>query len=180
MSQENRCPLCDGTVVLESRALEVVVGRRTVDVIAVVRVCNSCDEVLLEPTQMAALQQQAAEAVRTEESLLTPVEIRALRREHGLTQEQFEKLLGVGPKTVTRWEKGTVFHHGATNTLLRLLQRSPDCVRTLAELNNVQLGVVPMQSASPSVSYRYSTMHTISFHGVHRQHLLNSGEEVAA
>jgi len=68
------------------------------------------------------------EAIRriTEESyrqlgLLTPTEIRAARKGLGLTQEQLQKLLGLGGNSLSRWESGRVYQARSMDTLLRVI-----------------------------------------------------------
>ena len=68
-----------------------------------------------------------------------PDQIRGIRQGLGLTQDAFEKLLGVGPKTVVRWEKGTVFQNRSTDSLLRVVAAHPESARFLALLNGVSL-----------------------------------------
>ncbi|MBL0171910.1 MAG: helix-turn-helix domain-containing protein [Gemmatimonadaceae bacterium] len=68
---------------------------------------------------------------RADHGLLTPQELRDIRGQHDLTQQQLEQLLNVGPKTVVRWEKGTVVQNAATVTLLRLLRDVPAVYRHL-------------------------------------------------
>ena len=43
----------------------------------------------------------------------------------GLSQADLEKTLGIGPKTVVRWEKGTVRQSRAADLLLRILAAHP-------------------------------------------------------
>lgn len=62
---------------------------------------------------------------------LAPDEIRAIRRELGLTQVEAGKLLGGGPRAFTKYEAGTVKPVAATVTLLRLLRDNPDMISTL-------------------------------------------------
>jgi HTH-type transcriptional regulator/antitoxin MqsA len=88
---------------------------------------------------MDATLRRASEAIRREEGLLMPDEIRGIRHHLGLTQEAFEKLLGVGPKTVVRWEKGTVFQNRSTDSLLRVVRAEPGAVLFLARLRAVNL-----------------------------------------
>jgi len=49
-----------------------------------------------------------------------------------MSQAAFEELLGVGPKTVIRWEKGTVFQGATADRLMRLLRTQPELARVLA------------------------------------------------
>ena len=56
-----------------------------------------------------------------------------IREGLGLTQQSFEQLLGVGPKTVVRWERGTVFQNRATDSLLRVIRAFPEAARFLGD-----------------------------------------------
>jgi transcriptional regulator with XRE-family HTH domain len=80
--------------------------------------------------------------------LLRPTEIKALRETLELSQAEFEKLLGVGMKTVVRWEKGTVFQNQATDALLRAIRE----VDGVAEFLSQRAGVVlPIRTGDASV-----------------------------
>ena len=76
---------------------------------------------------------RASDVVHSTELLLTPDEIKAIRHQFGLTQTEFERLLGAGPKTVVRWERGTVIQNGATDALLRVLRDVPEALAYLLD-----------------------------------------------
>ena len=101
--------------------------------------CASCGEEFYGPGQMDATLRRAAKVLRAEEGLLSATKIKALREGLGLSQNAFEQLLGVGPKTVVRWEKGTVFQNKATDSLLRVVERFPEVVCFLGDLHGVAL-----------------------------------------
>jgi HTH-type transcriptional regulator/antitoxin MqsA len=101
--------------------------------------CRACRGTFYAPGELDATLLQASEAIRREEGLLFPENIRKIRERLGLTQSAFEKLLGVGPKTVVRWEKGTVFQNRSTDSLLRLVDALPECGLLLARLHEVSL-----------------------------------------
>jgi putative zinc finger/helix-turn-helix YgiT family protein len=86
-----------------------------------------------------AVLKRAIARVREEDALLTPDQVRAVRRKLGLTQPAFERLLGVGANTVVRWERGTVPQGSAADSLLRLLDEFPENARFLAGLHGVEL-----------------------------------------
>jgi HTH-type transcriptional regulator/antitoxin MqsA len=88
--------------------------------------CDTCGEVYFGPGEMDGVHRAAASVVREREGLLSSSEILALREDLGLTQAQLEQLLRVGPKTVVRWERGTVFQNRATDTLLRAIRDVPE------------------------------------------------------
>jgi hypothetical protein len=70
--------------------------------------------------------------LRVHEGLLSPAQITAIRETLGLSQADLEKALGIGPKTVVRWEKGTVRQSRAADRLLRILAAHPEHVRETA------------------------------------------------
>jgi HTH-type transcriptional regulator/antitoxin MqsA len=69
--------------------------------------------------------------VRREEGLLMPDEIREIRQRYGLSQADLERLIGAGPKTVVRWERGTTFQNRTADTLLRVLRDHPEVMAEL-------------------------------------------------
>jgi HTH-type transcriptional regulator/antitoxin MqsA len=88
--------------------------------------CAACGESLHAPGQIDAIHAQAAGLARAERGLLTPEQIRKLRKDLGLTQTQLERVLGVGPKTITRWEKGTVFQSAVADNFMRKIWEHPE------------------------------------------------------
>jgi len=66
--------------------------------------------------------------LRAHEGLLSPQEIRAIRERLGYTQAQLEQVLAVGPKTVVRWEKGTVRQSRLADRFLRTLAAYPHAI----------------------------------------------------
>lgn len=133
------CPVCNGALEAVHQEVDIRIGTRSVSVPVDHQVCTDCGEAYFTPEAADAAQRQAASAVRREEGLLQPEEIRRLRTRLKLSQTQFEILLGVGPKTVVRWERGYVFQNAATDTLLRILTNVPDAVSFLTKLKAPQL-----------------------------------------
>ncbi len=113
---------------------EVSIGRRSAVVEDEHLRCDNCGSEYATPEQMDQTQRRAVAAIRAAEGLLAPEEIVRIRKKHGLTQAELEALLRTGPKTVVRWERGTVFQSAAADTLLRLLDHHPNLARTLAKI----------------------------------------------
>ncbi|MDB4948362.1 MAG: putative transcriptional regulator [Gemmatimonadetes bacterium] len=139
-----RCPICDGAVVLTREMRDITVGRRTVRVEHEFYRCGGCAEEYLEPEMMDAVLAHAAAAIREEDGTLAPVEIAAIRRDLGYTQAELETILNTGAKTVTRWERGTVSPTGPADTLLRVFGRHPDVAHEIAEAKGLR-GSVPVR-----------------------------------
>jgi DNA-binding transcriptional regulator YiaG len=49
---------------------------------------------------------------------MTPKQIKVLRTDRGLTQEQFARELGVSHMTISRWEKGRSIPRGLSRSAL--------------------------------------------------------------
>jgi HTH-type transcriptional regulator/antitoxin MqsA len=115
-----------------SEKREVMIGRRsTITQDEFIR-CDGCGAEYATPEQMKRTQRRAVAQIRTEEGLLTPDDIRQIREKYNLSQARLEALLRTGPKTVVRWERGTVFQSAAADTLLRLLDEDPATLERLA------------------------------------------------
>lgn len=138
------CPNCGGRLEAVVEEREIRVGDRSARVLDEFARCAACAEELYAPGQLDATLRRTSDAIRESEGLLLPAQIRALREALGLSQRAFEELLGVGPKTVVRWEKGTVFQNKATDALLRVVSEYPEVARFLAARHGVELaGAAP-------------------------------------
>jgi len=135
--ENNFCVACGGPVAL-GRAVDVIsiAGRKTSVEVEGYR-CASCGEVYFTPDQADTAQRLAASVLRKKEGLLAPEDIRAIRKRLGLTQADLERLLGVGPKTVVRWERGTVFQSSSVDRLLRVVAELPEAARILTRHHTV-------------------------------------------
>lgn len=94
--------------------------------------CTSCHEVYFSMDEMEDLERRAIEIARRDKGLLTPAEIRQLRTDLKLKQPDLESLVGVGPKSVTRWEKGTVFQSKSADKLMRMMWEFPSLIPLIA------------------------------------------------
>lgn len=151
--QNEPCPICGHEAMEVRERREIQVGARRVMVDDTRLRCPHCEEEFYRPGALEDLQRQAAARVRAEEGLLTPDEIRAIRQGLGLTQAAFEKLLGVGPKTVVRWERGTVFQSRAIDSLLRVVGQIPEASALLARRNQVILARTTMAAATSATPF---------------------------
>jgi len=146
------CAACGGAVEVCAEAISTELRGVTIRVDGVEHGrCRSCGEVYLTLDAADFVQLEAARRLRRVRGLLTPDEIRTIRTSLGLSQAGFERLLGTGPKTVVRWEKGTVFQSATADGLMRLLAARPELA---ALLERDQAGET---AASPDV-------HTTSSH----------------
>jgi HTH-type transcriptional regulator/antitoxin MqsA len=111
--------------------------------------CDRCGETFYVGKMAEESFQRAAAAVRREDGLLEPDEIRAIRAMYGLSQASLERLIHSGEKTVVRWERGSVAQNATADTLLRVLRDHPEVVKRLASQRGVKVVLPePAQTAA--------------------------------
>jgi len=127
------CPACRRGMVVEACVPYDVTIRDRVYAVpdAEVWQCDSCGEIFFAPGQGDALQRKAADAARPELGLLTGKEIADFRKSLSLTQAELERVMGVPPKTVARWEIGSVLQSCAADRFLRVLISHPFLIAEL-------------------------------------------------
>ena len=52
----------------------------------------------------------------------------SIRKEYGLSQDQFASLLGISVRTLQNWEQGRRTPHGPAKVLLRVAARHPKAI----------------------------------------------------
>jgi HTH-type transcriptional regulator / antitoxin MqsA len=144
-----KCGRCAGEYreVVEPQTFRVR-GRQVTVPVTLLR-CDGCGDVLYSPEQADRAQQAVYAEIRRRENLLAPAEIAAIRKTLGLKQEEFERLLGVGPKTLVRWESGRVFQSKAADALMRLVRADRENAVRLAGWNGVTLHRAPPIRRTP-------------------------------
>lgn len=150
MTYMETCPICGGSAQRTEAPRRVKAGRRSVRIVDVFMACAGCGEEYYGPGQMEASQQRASAALSALAGGLSASEIRAIRMRLGLTQVQLEQLLGVGPKTVVRWERGTVHPNASTDMLLRVLRDVPGAAEYLGMQHGVTFHPRSTQAVGPA------------------------------
>jgi putative zinc finger/helix-turn-helix YgiT family protein len=131
---------CGGRFQLIEEKRDILIGQARVPVTQQFFRCNECGEVRQTLDQLGAARRAAALELRRIEGLLSGAEIRRIREERlQVTQGKLEKALGLGAKTVVRWETDRVLQPKATDNLLRLLDRDPSALKFLADQHGVDL-----------------------------------------
>ena len=132
-----RCPVCGtGTAKkVERKNYPARYNGESVEVPSVeVFRCADCGEEFLTSEQARALSVAVKNEVRKKLGLLSPEQIASIREKAGLTQAQLEERLGLGTKVVVRWESGKVIQGKAADTVLRLIEREPELLKDLLEI----------------------------------------------
>jgi HTH-type transcriptional regulator/antitoxin MqsA len=128
--------------------------------------CEACGEKFYTGAQSREADRKLVNARRSLEGLLAGEQIRQIRQALGLSQANFEKALGIGPKTVVRWENSTAVQSRIVDNMLRLVAFDPDNIRLLARLRNAVVGVAV--SAIPEEKVKEGQLQAAIFAGVEK------------
>jgi HTH-type transcriptional regulator / antitoxin MqsA len=119
---ENSCPLCGEKC--SSKLLDEIIqykGKKKTIPNLTVNICKGCGEEFFKSSSEKEIDREFADLRRSVERLLTSHEIKSLRKKHGFSQQRLSELLGMAPKTIARYELGTVVQSKSVDILLRLL-----------------------------------------------------------
>ncbi len=127
------CESSDATEVVRDRTINV--GAYSVTIPSVPHMeCGSCGESYQTGRQAKALDSAVIDARRRHEHLLSGSDIRRIRLAANLSQADLEDALGIGPKTLVRWENNTSIQSKAIDDVLRLIELDPDNLRLLVRI----------------------------------------------
>ena len=161
------CPMCG------SKELAFVTERRQVtaddgtvlEYDDVLTHCQSCGFDHYTREQSLASSRARAGVLRSHEGLLTPEQIRSVRERLGYTQAQLELEMGVGPKTVVRWEKGAVRQSRLADNFIRRLAAFPHTMGGAQAIVTSQPMSAFMASGAAYSAWPNSTIMAQSFGG---------------
>lgn len=125
------CPICDGDSVItfqHSDSFNYGSGDSAVKlhVDLPVRRCTACDFEFIDHEG----ERIRHEAVCKHLGVLSPVEVRGIREQYGLTRAAFAQVTALGEATLSRWENGAVIQNRAYDRYLRLV-RKPGVMQAL-------------------------------------------------
>lgn len=108
MSEERYCPNCEDYrgFRAERRKETYTVRGKEITVPVDVEVCAECEEALSSEGGDQKILDEVNSAYRNQEGLLSPGEIRGIRKQYALSQKSFAGLLGMSEATINRYEKG--------------------------------------------------------------------------
>ena len=114
------CMTCDNIVtpVLSTRSETRRFKGEDFIILAHVANCPTCGEEFLTPESHDINLQTLQTIYRMNHGLLKAEDIKRIRRKYGLSQAKFAKVLGLGDKTVTRYENGYVPDLAQNNLIL--------------------------------------------------------------
>lgn len=125
------CSSCDDT--RETRIIQKLetypVKGHDITVSANVRICADCQKEIWDSELDDDNLRRAYKKYREERNLLTPEQIKSIRSQYGVSQTTFARILGLGEKTITRYENGSIQDEAPNNLIL--LVENPDNFKKL-------------------------------------------------
>lgn len=143
------CPQCGENSITTYRHLDTFTygsgdAAATLEVDLPVRRCDACDFEFLDHEG----ERLRHEAVCRHLGVLTPAEIRDIRRRFGMTRAAFAELTRLGEATLNRWENGSVVQNRANDRYLRILA-IPEVMNRLRDLTTARHA--PFPSNTPNI-----------------------------
>src|ERR1035437_187354 len=129
------CPVCreDHEYTIRNEKETYPVKNEPVTIDADVTYCSVCGEQILNQEIDDDNLKKAFRIYRDKHDLLQPEEIKRIREKYTLTQIAFAQILGLGEKTIARYESGSL-QDSAPNNLI-FLAKYPDAFKILLEKN---------------------------------------------
>ena len=100
-------------------------------------VCDECGNDFMSASEASRLSMALAREYARRSGLLTPSEVREIRKSLGLTQGEFERMVGVSTPTVCRWERGSSLQPRSTDLLLRMIRDVPGVAEHLVSMAGI-------------------------------------------
>ena len=131
--KKQTCPMCGNGILSKQETAKQFEYKGKIKTIAnyVTNKCDSCNEEIVENESLSNAGKELTEFKREVDGLLTAKQIKKIRQEIGLTQEEMAKYLGGGAKGFARYESGSICQSRAMDNLLRILQKFPSMITYL-------------------------------------------------
>ena len=155
------CPFCSKEVAYTEKTVQETYPVKGEDIIvdSIVSFCNECGNEIWNEENDAQTLKNAFDAYRMKHGLLTAKQIKGIREKYGISQSTFARALGLGEKTITRYERGSL-QDRAHNGLIVLAEK-PDAFWHLVEINSELLSPGELKLLREKISeYRASVITT--------------------
>lgn len=120
--------------------------------------CDSCGEAIVDSRTLKIAGKKLTAFKRKVEGLLTPEEIRKIRKKFGFSQELMSELLGGGKKAFARYETGELCQSRAMDNLLRIIDAYPFTISILLENKAKEIDIKENPVVSLEFKKAYKTV----------------------
>lgn len=125
------CPECGGSMARETKPYTVKYKGLSSVVDLPGWYCAHCGEAIFVGKDMDAADRELVELKAKAENLLSPDQVRKIRKKLSLSQEEAGRLLGGGPNAFHKYESAQVTTSQAISNLLTILDADPKMLEVL-------------------------------------------------
>lgn len=128
-----KCPVCGrGNLIKETRDLVYTYRGQATTIRQRGRYCEACHEAIFDASESESYMKTVkAFRAHVDAHLLSPSEVKRIRKRLGLTQRQAGEIFADDVHVFSQYERGKVQQDRATDKLLRLLDRHPELLPEL-------------------------------------------------
>ena len=131
-----QCPFCDGTMEQKNVHTTYTYKGLSIEVEQPGMFCDSCEEGILSKADHKATEKDIHDLHARGDGLLMSDEIRSIRKELGLKQQEASKLFGGGVNAFSRYERGETMQSKALDQLLRTLHEHDNILEEIIAREN--------------------------------------------
>lgn len=127
------CPIC-GTGKLEKKVFDKdfeYKGHKITVPGYTVHECDDCEESIVDPQTLKESGKIIKEAAKKIDGFLTGWEVRAIRKDLQMTQDNLSDILGGGHKCIAKYESEALTQTRAMDNLLRIIRAIPEAIHVL-------------------------------------------------
>lgn len=119
------CPICgnEKDFIVKEEKEEIVVKGEKIEIKSQITYCEKCHNKVWNSELDDKNLKKAYEIYKERNNLLQSSQIKEIRNQYNISQSTFSKILGVGEKTITRYENGTI-QDVALNNLIFLAENT--------------------------------------------------------
>jgi HTH-type transcriptional regulator/antitoxin MqsA len=121
MNTLTSCPVCGGPLGAQVQKVPFTYKGQTIELDQSGQFCASCQEAFLSPSESRSNDLTLKAFRNAVDGLLTPDQIKAIRKRLHLSQSEAARIFGGGPMAFSKYERGEVTHSRALDIVLRLL-----------------------------------------------------------
>jgi HTH-type transcriptional regulator / antitoxin MqsA len=130
MTHNKKCSSCGSLLVKHREREEYLYKDKQYEIDTLIFHCDKCGTEVID---IKGRDKQKKRVQLIADGLLTDQDIRNIRQKLGLTQHAMAHILGVGPKTFTRYENLSVRQSKCMDRLLKIIDKHPEVLAVLEE-----------------------------------------------
>ena len=135
------CPLCTGDLIQQTRKVSFSYKGQTIELDQTGQYCSRCEEGFLTPEESRQNDRSLRAFHNQVDGLLTPDQIKTIRKRLHLSQADAGHIFGGGPMAFSKYERGEITHSRALDIVLRLLDSKQVSLETIKLVEQEALAV---------------------------------------